>query len=486
VNHRKLALFLTLAVLLVGVTVFAQQSGGGFTLNGVITGGGGVSTGGAFEVGGSAGQPISTDEISGGAYSITTGYWTIPTLNLINNGDFGDAVSTASAALNWSPFALPQLTGIQYRIQSGVFEFYRQQGTTQAVVFQNTGQPLPANAPMRVTFQLGNSSTTNTRRALVLLHDSNFQDSQVCSFWLPPNTPLRTYQILTKTTQAWTNASMSIYASTQSPAADGYYRLDNVVFQYEPSLTINETKCVDPGAPAAGVGADGPNLLDNSDFSQPLNPNTAVNAWSYFPPTSISAQIVSGVAQIYRTGTPRGNLFQQDPTVTNAGTTLEATMQIGNADSRRMRVVILIHKANFGDLGVCAFWLPPSTPTLQPYTMRIYTLIPWTDGTAISIYPDTLYTNPAPTVGLRIDNVTLRQRPSKAIVGTECYPPGSTPSQEAEFEAMLEELQPTLAATATPVLPPGELPILATPVPFTGQENAGGEGQMSEEFAPGS
>ena len=478
-NHRKITLFLTLAVLLVGVTVFAQQSGGGFTLSGVITGGGGISAGGAFEVGGSAGQPIATDKITGGAYSLTTGYWTIPTLNLINNGDFGDSISTASASQNWSPFSLPTPTGIQYRIQAGVFEFYRQPGATQAVVFQNTTQPLPADAPFRITFQLGNTSA-NTRRALVLVHDADFSDSQVCSFWIPGNTPLRTYQVVSKTTEAWTNASLSIYASTQD--ASGYYQVDNVVFQYEPSLVVNETMCFDPGAPAAGVGADSANLLDNSNFSAPLNPTSALNAWSYF--NQINAQIVSGVANIYRTGTPRGNLFQEDLTVTNAGTTLEATWQMGNSHTQRMRVVVLIHKRNFGDLGVCAFWIPPNT-ALQNYTMRIYTLIPWTDGTAISFYPDTLYT-PAPTGRVLLDNVVLRQRPSKAVIGTECYAPGSTPSMEAEFEAELQSLQPTLAATATPVLPPGELPILATPDPFTGQESSSGEGQFSEEVPPGS
>lgn len=477
-KHQKIALFLTLAVLLVGVTVFAQQSGGGYTLHGVITGGGGVSTGGAFEIGGSAGQPIASDRLSGGAYTLTTGYWSIPTLNLINNGDFGDAISTTSGNMNWVTFAQPP-TAIQHRVQNGVFEFSRQIGSTQAVVFQNTNQPLPSNAPMRVTFQLGNTSP-NTRRALVMLHDANFQDSQICSFWLPGNTPLRTYQMLTKTTQAWTDASMSIYASTQSPDGEGYYQVDNVVFQYEPSLTLNETLCIDPGAPAPGVGADSQNLLTNSDFSLPLNPASPINAWAYYPASTINAQIVGGVAQIYRTGTPRGVLFQQVPTVTNAGTTLEATMQIGNGDSRRMRVLVLIHKANFGDLGACAFWLAPNTPP-QNYTMRMYSLIPWTDGTAISIYPDTLYTSPAPTVGLQVDNVTLRQRPSTAVVGTECYPPGSAPSQQAEFEAMLQQLQPTLNPTATPVLPPGELPILATPVPFIGQESANSEGSLGGE-----
>lgn len=481
-NLRKLGMFLSLALLLAGVTVFAQQSGGGFTLNGVITGGGGVSTGGTFEVGGSAGQPVTTDKLSGGAFSLTNGYWSIPTLNLVNNGDFADPVA-ASPTLNWRPFAQPA-SGIVQRVQNGVFEFYRVFGATQAVVFQETGQPLPASAPVRVTFQLGNTSV-NPRRALILLHDSNFQDSLVCSFWLPGSAPLRTYQILSKTRLAWANTSISIYASTQSPAGDqGYYQVDNVVFQYEPSLNINETKCIDPLAPAAGAGADGPNLIDNGDFSLPLQ-STPINAWRAFG--NINAQLVGGVAQIFRTGTPRGVLFQQDPTVINPGVTLEATMQIGNGDTRPMRVVVIIHKANFADLNVCAFWLAPNTPTPQTYTMRIFSRIAWTDGIALSIYPDTLYTAPAPTVGLRVDNVTLRQRPSKAIVGTECYPPGSTPSDVADFEAMLEAQQPTVDVPATPILPPGELPILATPVPFTGQESENtGEGQLSEEGAPGS
>jgi hypothetical protein len=144
-----------------------------------------------------------------------------------------------------------------------------------------------------------------------------------------------------------------------------------------------------------------------------------------------------------------------------------------------MRVVVLMHKANFGDLGVCTFWLAPNTP-LQNYTLRTVATIAWTDGTALSFYPDTLY-NPAPSGRVLVDNVSLRQRPGLDVAGTECYAPGqSVPAALDAAADMAPTLMPT--ATANPMLPPGELPLLATPMPLQPAENdVDGEGQLTED-----
>ena len=376
-------------------------------------------------------------------------------VNLIQNGSFSTPGTGSNPPPPWVVFGLP--TPPPWSLVSGVFNFHRVAGSTQGVIYQQTNTAVAADGVLEAEFQLGNSSAVR-KRALILIHDGDFSDSSACTFWLPANTPLRTYRMKMRTTEAWTNATLSIYASNPADGAAAL-QVDNVSMYALTGDTFKGTLCTDPGVPAPPSGADSANLLNNFDFSAPLNPTSAVDAWSYF--NQINAQIVSGVANIYRTGTPRGNLFQEDLTVTNAGVPLEVTFQMGNSHSQRMRVVILIHKRNFGDLGVCTFWLPPNTP-MGSYTLRTVANIDWTDGTAISFYPDTLYT-PAPAGRVLLDNVVMRRRPSLTVAGTECYEPGQAVPAGAAVEPLTA---PTLEPTATPMLPPGELPLLATPVPI--------------------
>jgi Tol biopolymer transport system component len=391
--------------------------------------------------------------------------------NMISNGDFSEPPVGGGPPSPWVVFGLP--TSPVWSVNNGVFNFHRTVGSTQGVVYQQTNLAVEAEGVLQAQFELGNSSTAR-KRVLVLIHDGDFSDSSACTFWLPANTPLRTYEMKLHATEMWTNATISFYVSNP---ADGLpsLQLDNVSLIQQTGETFKGTRCTDPSVPPPPGGADGVNLLDNADFSQPLNPTSALNAWSYF--NQINAQLVGGVAQIYRTGTPRGNLFQEDQTVTSAGVPLEVTFQMGNTESRRMRIVVLIHKRNFGDLGVCTFWLAPNAP-MGNYTLRTVATIDWTDGTSLSIYPDTFY-NPAPTGRVLVDNVTLRQLPGLDVAGTECYEPGQAVPAGIVVEP--EVIIPTLEPTLTPGLPIGELPLLATPTGITSAES--GEGGADEGSA---
>jgi hypothetical protein len=395
---------------------------------------------------------------------------TTPPTNLIQNGTFSTPGSGSNPPLHWVVYGRPY--NPPWLLSNGVFNFYRVSGSIEGVIYQHTNTGAAAESVFQAQFDFGNSSSER-KRVLVYIHDADFSDTAACSFWLPPNTPLRTYAMKLHTTEAWTNATLSIYEATP---VDGQpmLQVDNVSISLLVGEKFSGTRCTDFSVPTPPGGEDGANLLDNADFSLPLNPVSALNAWSYF--NQINAQIVGGAAQIYRSGTPRGNLFQEDLTVTNAGTPLEVTFQLGNSDNRRMRVVVLIHKRDFGDLGTCAFWLAPNSP-LQTYTLRTVPTINWTDGTAISIYPDTLYTNPVPTGGILVDNVTLRQRPGLVVVGTECFEP--EPSGPAELPPDVMIVPPTLEATATPTnIPGGDAPVIATPMLTPTPEV--GEGNLSE------
>jgi hypothetical protein len=63
------------------------QSGGGFDLSWWTIDGGGVTfaTGGTFNLGGTAGQPDASSALTGGAFSLTGGFWFTPCI--LSNGD---------------------------------------------------------------------------------------------------------------------------------------------------------------------------------------------------------------------------------------------------------------------------------------------------------------------------------------------------------------------------------------------------------------
>jgi Tol biopolymer transport system component len=160
-----------------------------------------------------------------------------PPQDLITNGDFAQGMA------NWATW-----DAITHQINSGVFEFYRNARGVSAVVLQATGAALPAHAALTATFKLGNTSP-NRKRVVAIIHDSDWSDQLVCSFWIPPNTPLRTYTMTAATGEAWTNTTLSFYGS---PAENiGWIQLDDVSLVYDPALTLDSTQCVDPSAPGS-------------------------------------------------------------------------------------------------------------------------------------------------------------------------------------------------------------------------------------------
>jgi hypothetical protein len=75
------------AAMLLCLLYASAQSGGGYDLSWWTIDGGGVTfaTGGTFNLGGTVGQPDASSELTGGAFSLTGGFWFAPCL--ISNGD---------------------------------------------------------------------------------------------------------------------------------------------------------------------------------------------------------------------------------------------------------------------------------------------------------------------------------------------------------------------------------------------------------------
>ncbi len=210
------------------------------------------------------------------------------------NGNFSNGLTS------WSTFAVPS-DAMVASVVNGVLEFYRQPappGTIgQAAVFQPTGAAYPAMTQIAADFDLGNSSIV-WKRVTVLLHDLSFLDLHMCTFWLAPNAPMRTYSMRSHTNQAWANATVSFYAVTEG-SNGGAYRLDNVRVYMSPGQSVERTDCVDPLTPPAAGFPDGPPLISNGDFGGGLA------AWGTFG--QISHQVAGGVFQFVRpAGTPAG------------------------------------------------------------------------------------------------------------------------------------------------------------------------------------
>jgi parallel beta-helix repeat protein len=386
------------------------------------------------------------------------------TPNLIENGDFANSYS------EWLTYGTPNNSALQFRLNNGVMEFYRNTNTDSAVVFQNTGEAVPANTPMEVQFSMGNSSSAR-KRVTVLVHASDFSDLFACSFWIPPSgSTMRTYSIQTHSNLAWSGSSLSFYVSTAD--STGWIRLDNVSMRQRPGGNNKETRCIDPLAPIPGAGSDSGNLIGNGTFTNELAP------WSVYG--QIDGGVSGNVFQFYALpGSPSGSLLQDTTATLPVNAPIEMQFELGNSSAARQRVTILLHARNFSDLAVCAFWVPSNTP-LQTYVMRAYTTQAWSTGVSISIYPAAV--NAA--AWLRMDNIILRHRAGVVTRGVECFEPGTVAAGElVGVGEVAPALIPTLipAPTFIPYLAPAmpsEQPLIAPPAPPT--ESTTGEGTVSE------
>jgi Tol biopolymer transport system component len=348
----------------------------------------------------------------------------VPDTNLLRNGSFTQGLA------RWGTFALPEPDDIVWNTTGGVLQFYRETGSTQAVVLQGTDARLAAFAPITADFVVGNSSA-GRKRISVLIHDADFSDITVCTFWLDTGPPLA-YSMRTHTTKVWSNATISFYAATAD--STGFYRVDQVSLRSTPAAVDSGTDCQDPTAPVT-VGLPGPNLLVNGDFSAGLAP------WGTFG--QIVSQIAGGVFEFYRPpGPPAGVVLQATGQAMVDNQILRATFRLGNSSSSRKRVTVLLHDSNFSDLSACTFWLPPNLP-LSDYSMRMFATKAWTNA-MFSVYPATVGIDP----WFQLDDVVLQRANNATTVGTNClepdlsgitFSPASRHAQDVSHGARLED-----------------------------------------------
>ncbi len=346
----------------------------------------------------------------------------------------GDPYAVQNASFSggltgWSQFGQPTPGDLVTTVNNGVLEFYRQPLAPgepgQGVVFQSLGVGVAAGAPLAAQFDIGNSSTVR-KRLSVLIHDLDFSDLHMCSFWLEPGAPLRTYRMRTHTIENWSNLTISFYlASTGSDG--GAYRLDNVQVYAVAGQPVDRTECVDPTTPAPVQIPDGSTMLTNGDFSAGLAP------WGVFG--QITYQIAGGVFEFARpAGVPAGVVLQQTNLALPLHTRLTATLSLGNSSPVRRRVTVIIHDNDFTDLAACTFWVAPGQ-ALSTYRVKLYSTKAWTNAT-LSVYPAEVDA----AQWIRLDDASLLVTPSAALTGTECIEPAPGLSAGATSLARTGEL----------------------------------------------
>jgi hypothetical protein len=340
-------------------------------------------------------QWLVTAVLSGGAM----GRFVQATDEWVSNGTFSAGMS------GWSTFGQPSAGDFVASVSGGVLTFYRQPSSTQGVVFQSLGEVVAAGSTVTATFDLGNSSSVR-KRVTILLHDSDFSDLQICTFWLGPNAPLRPYRINTHANQAWDNATISFYAASTG-SNGGAYLLDNVSVYPTTGAPADRTECFDPTTPGPQSFPDSSNILTNGNFAAGLAP------WGTFG--QITHQIQGGVLEFVRpAGTPGGVVLQATGIGLPLHTRMTLTLRLGNSSGVRKRVTVLVHDNDFSDLAACTFWLSAGQ-SLATHTLKLFTSKAWTN-TTVAVYPSTVDTTP----WIRMDDANLRITMNAPMVGTEC------------------------------------------------------------------
>ena len=168
------------------------------------------------------------------------------------------------------------------------------------------------------------------------------------------------------------------------------------------------------------------NVVTNGTFSQVDGAGNPVN-WSIFyvgdPPHWTLPQPSGSGITFHRHGASlQAVVLQYTGLPLGApGAPLELTFTMGNTDTIRKRLVVLVHNSTSDDSTACSFWLDASQPSDKAYTMRMHTTKPWTNA-SVSFYAAEA-NDPSTHGDYHLNNVTLTYRPAGNTAKTECVDP---------------------------------------------------------------
>jgi hypothetical protein len=156
----------------------------------------------------------------------------------------------------------------------------------------------------------------------------------------------------------------------QYPIASPYQLPLQVTHTYATAGLYTVTVTGQPGASGPCVGVvstpvevTSGNLVTNGDFSQVDGNGFPIGWGQYTQGGAAHYDASSGVLNFYRTGAvTQAVILQYTGLALPEGAPLELTFKLGNTDTVRKRLTLIVHNPAFTDLAVCNFWLDANQP----------------------------------------------------------------------------------------------------------------------------
>jgi hypothetical protein len=229
-----------------------------------------------------------------------------PKINVVKNPKFTEALNFWSLNNATNP-----LTG------GGGLTFHRAtaaSGTTR--LRQDMPGQLSANSPLKLVIRIGNTSAVSKQFTARIMSMDGTQTGGVCTFSLPPNTPVLNHVVWGKNATAWNGLRVDITADSADSLAA--YQIEKVRLDYRPNGDATSTPCVPPlpgkpiiSAPVLNAIVGSPvnvalqpgktnyrpgysesfriQVDDSADFSSPFFDNAATLSLSTVIPVNLSA-----------------------------------------------------------------------------------------------------------------------------------------------------------------------------------------------------
>lgn len=199
-------------------------------------------------------------------------------INLVTNGTFDTEDSWFTGS------------GLNYSIADGFVTYLSKPGSAAAALANDIARSLALNSPVEMTFRIWNTGTENRNIKSGINRQTDWSGSVQCEFIVPPSTDYLTYTMRGRVSQvmAALRAQINITDASTSPNL----RVDDVVVQYKPSLTISSptgTDCIPPNIPTPVAPVISDPTVNITTNNQPTFVwNSVDNATSYIIELSLN------------------------------------------------------------------------------------------------------------------------------------------------------------------------------------------------------
>ncbi|MDX2137556.1 MAG: DUF5011 domain-containing protein, partial [Chloroflexota bacterium] len=305
--------------------------------------------------------------------------------NLVRNGSFA----------NFSQFYTFQ-GFLAATIDSGVLNTRRTSPLGTAFIGNLLPAGLPANAPLDLVLDLGNSSN-EAKQLSVILRDTVSGQQVVCPFVVPPNTPLTRYAMRARTPAAWSHPEFRLSLEDLNVQS---LLVDNILLQYKPALAVTTTECQTP------LVADRNYLVDGDFTYWGFNWN-----FSGF----IAAIVNNGVLNTRRTAPFGFGLVNQTVRLPVApATPLDFTVAVGNSSNEAKMFSLELKNTAGSEAITCEFVIPGNT-TLRDFTLQALIPSQWA-GVDTRFFAEDIN-----IPWLLVDDMSLTYQPGLTMTESACF-----------------------------------------------------------------